>query len=145
MQRQSTAGRVFRLGQIGDEIADEIRGRPNDYAPPALRINPMPDYVQHREDVTEVGKLSAEAVVREFEAAAKEIEAMGGELKDRIDRLEAMKTEAVAVFGEIKETAAKYRDEGKRIFLQIEDCALMTAEVRASCDALKQKIAGPAS
>ena len=40
----------------------------------------MPDYVEHRNGVNEVGKLSAEAVVREYEAAVKEIEALGTEL-----------------------------------------------------------------
>ena len=34
----------------------------------------MPDYVEHEEGVTRVGALSAEAVVRDYEAAAKEIE-----------------------------------------------------------------------
>jgi ATP-dependent DNA ligase len=32
----------------------------------------MPEYVQHREGATEIGKLSAEAIVGEYEAAAKE-------------------------------------------------------------------------
>ena len=34
-----------------------------------------------------------------------------------------------------------YRDEGKRYFLQIEECSLMTSEVRTVCEALKKKIA----
>ena len=32
----------------------------------------MPEYVQHRKEATEIGKLSAEAIVGEYEAAAKE-------------------------------------------------------------------------
>ena len=47
---------------------------------PALRgppSAPMPDYVEHQDGVTRVGALTAEAVVRDYEAAAKEIEAMG--------------------------------------------------------------------
>jgi len=46
-----------------------------------------------------------------------------------------------AMVAEIKELAARYRDEGKRYFLQIEDCSLMTSEVRTVCEALKKKIA----
>jgi len=46
-----------------------------------------------------------------------------------------------AMVAEIKELASKYRDEGKRYFLQIEECSLMTSEVRTVCEALKQKIA----
>ena len=48
----------------------------------------MPEYVEHNEAATEIGKLYAEAVVREYEAAAKEIEAMGAELIERVKQCE---------------------------------------------------------
>jgi hypothetical protein len=101
----------------------------------------MPDYVEHREGATEIGKLSAEAVVSEYEAAAKDIEAMGGELIERVKQCEEMTRDALAVTEEMKDTAARYREEAKRIFLQIENCTLMTAEVRKTCTELKEKIA----
>lgn len=151
MNQQSTAARVFNLVDVEQDIAAALKDAPPlrdpepvDYAPPSVR-SPMPGYVEHRDGVNAVGKLSAEAVVREYESAAKEVEAMGAELKDRLDKLETMKVEAMTALDNVKETAARYRDEGKRVFLQIEDCALMTAEVRATCDALKTKIAGPSS
>lgn len=152
MQReQSTSARVFDLIKVEADINEALQRsaplRPQqavDFAPPAVRA-PMPDYVEHRDNVNEVGRLSAEAVVKEYENAAREIELMGDELKGRIEKLESTKADAMVVLDEVKETAAKYRDEGKRIFLQIEDCALMTSEVRATCDTLKQKIAGPSS
>lgn len=148
MQRlQSTAARTFNLIDVERDIKEELHRappprevQPQDFAPPAIR-SPMPDYVEHRDNVNEVGRLSAEAVVREYEAAAKEVEAMGDELKSRIERLEATKVDALAALDEIKQTAQSYRDEGKRVFAQIEDCALMTAEVRETCGALKSKIA----
>ena len=149
MQPQSTAARAFNVIDLEADIAETVAlnppvrlQRPVDYAPPAIR-SPMPEYVVHRDGVGEVGKLSAEAVVREYEAAAKEVEAMGEELRSRLEKLETTKVEAIAALEEIKETAARYRDEGKRVFLQIEDCSLMTAEVRRTCDELKTKIAGP--
>jgi hypothetical protein len=37
----------------------------------------------------------------------------------------------------------RYREEAKRIFVQIEDCSLMTAEVRKTCTELKERIAAP--
>jgi hypothetical protein len=103
----------------------------------------IPDYVEHRDGATEIGKLSAEAVVREYEAAAKEIEEMGGELIERVKQCEVMTRNALAVNEEMKETAARYREEAKRIFLQIENCTMMTAEVRKTCTELKEKIASP--
>src|SRR5438309_6404405 len=103
----------------------------------------MPEYVQHREGATEIGKLSAEGVVREYEAAAKDIEAMGAELIERVKQCEAMTRDALAVTKEMKDTAARYREQAKRIFLQIEECSLITAEVRRTCTELKERIAAP--
>lgn len=151
MQQQSTAARVFNLIDVEQDIAAALKDspplrapQPVDYAPPAVRA-PMPDYAVHRDGVNEIGKLSAEAAVKEYEAAAKEIEAMGTELMDAAKRCEIMTASVHEAIAEVKETAARYRDAGKAMFLQIEDCALMTAEVRATCDALKLKIAGPSS
>jgi hypothetical protein len=95
--------------------------------PPMVRTrsNAMPYYVEHREGATEIGKLSAEAIVGEYETAAQEIEGMGAHF----------------VIEEMKATAARYREEAKRVFLQIENCMLMTAEVRKTCIEFKEKIA----
>jgi hypothetical protein len=82
-------------------------------------------------------------VVREFEAAAKDIGIMGAELIERVKQCEAMTRRAFAVTEEMKETAALYREEAKRVFLQIENCSLVTAEVRKTCNELIQKIARP--
>jgi hypothetical protein len=115
-----------------------IRIVPND---PPLPRGPMPDYVEHKEGVNQVGKLSAEAVVREYDAAVKEIEALGAELTEAARKCEVMVAGVHAMAADIKELAANYRDEGKRYFLQIEECSLMTSEVRTVCEALKKKIA----
>jgi hypothetical protein len=87
--------------------------------------------------------LSAEAVVREYEAAAKDIEAMSAELIECVKQCEAMTRDALAVTEVMKETAARYREEAKRMFLQIENYTVMTAEVRKICIELKEKIALP--
>jgi hypothetical protein len=131
-------------GEIGNLIYNARRGslgRPLKEDNQPLADGPMPDYVEHKEGVNQVGKLSAEAVVREYDAAVKEIEALGAELSDAARKCEAMVAGVHAMVGEIKELAAKYREEGKRYFLQIEDCSLMTSEVRSVCETLKKKIA----
>ena len=151
---QPTVGRVSSVIDLESEIEEEFRNRrpvheprPVTFAPPRVRepTVSMPDYVEHREGATEIGKLTAEAIVREYEAAAKDIEAMGAELIERVKQCEAMTRDALAVTEEMKETAARYREEAKRIFVQIEDCSLMTAEVRKTCTELKEKIAAPAT
>jgi hypothetical protein len=136
------------------EIEAEVRNRPPVHEPRPVNSAPprvgapalaMPDYVEHRDGATEIGKLSAEAVVREYEAAAKEIEAIGSELIERVTQCETMTRDAFAVVGELKETAERYREEAKRVFLQIENCSQVTAEVRKTCIELKEKIAVPAT
>jgi hypothetical protein len=145
---QSTIGRI--LTDIDREIEAAVRNglpgqdqRPHDIEPP--RVNApsmaMPDYVEHRDGATEVGKLSAEAVVREFETAAKEIEAMGAQLIERVKQCEAMTFDAFAVTEELKETAARCRKEVERVLVQIENCSLLTAEVRKTCTELNERIA----
>jgi hypothetical protein len=114
---------------------------------PSVRIfpnedHPLPtDYVEHKEGVNQVGRLSAEAVVREYDAAVKEIEALDAELTEAAKNCEAMVAGVHSMVNEIKELAANYREEGKRYFLQIEECSLTASEVRTVCEALKKTIA----
>jgi hypothetical protein len=148
---QPIAAHDFNIIDLEREIEAQVRNSPPireqtavNVAPKAYAPTPsIPDYVEHCEGATEIGKLSAEAVVREYEAAAKEIEGMGAELIERVKQCEAMTRDALAATEEMKETAARYREEAKRIFLQIEHCTLMTAEVRKTCTELKEKIAAP--
>jgi hypothetical protein len=100
----------------------------------------LPDYVEHQEGVSRVGALSAEAVVRDYEAAAKEIEAMGAELIDAAKRCEAMTAEVHNAIEFMRDTAAAYREDAKRIFKRIEDCALFTQDVRKTCEDLKRRM-----
>jgi hypothetical protein len=108
-------------------------------APPALS-EPLPDYVEHREGVSRVGQLTAEAVVRDYEAAAKEIEAMGIELISAAKKCEAMTAEVHTTIAFMRDTAASYREEAKRIFKRIEECALFTEDVRKTCETVKRRM-----
>ena len=148
---EPTGGRVFNVVDLEREIEAQVRNtassreQRSDQTVAPTPILAMPEYVEHHDGATEIGKLSAEAVVREYEAAAKEIEAMGAELIERAKQCEAMTREALAAHHEMKETAARYREEAKRIFVEIENCSLMTAEVRKTCTELKGRIAAPAT
>ena len=125
--------------QISNPVLSSIHLVPGEGHP--LPKGPMPDYVEHKEGVNQVGKLSAEVIVREYDAAVKEIEALGEELTDAAKRCEETVAGVHSMVKEIKELAASYREEGKRYFLQIEECSLMTSEVRTVCEELKNKIA----
>src|SRR5579871_4547367 len=144
----STTGRP--VTDMEREIRAELRQRPvlrdpSPIDPPTVGAPnlAMPDYVEHRDGTTEIGKLSAEAVVREYEVTAKEIESIGSELLERVKQCEAMTRDAISVIDELKEVAAHYREEAKRVFEQIENCSLVVAEVRKTCTDLRDKIGAP--
>ena len=101
---------------------------------------PLPDYVEHREGVSRVGQLTAEAVVRDYEAAAKEIEAMGTELISAAKKCEAMTGEVHTAIAFMRDTAASYREEAKKIFKRIEECAMFTEDVRKTCETVKRRM-----
>src|ERR1700739_4090093 len=100
----------------------------------------LPNYVQHQEGVPRAGALSAEAVVRDYETAAKEIEAMGSELIEAAKKCEAMTAEVHNAIAYMRDTAAAYREEAKKIFKRIEDCALFTQDVRKTCEDVKRRM-----
>jgi len=113
---------------------------------PSVQSDPTPDYVKHQDGVPSVGALSAEAVVRDYESAAKEIEAMGAELISAAKKCEAMTSGVHNAIAYMRDTAAAYREEAKKIFKRIEDCALLTEHVRKTCETVKRRIetSGPA-
>ena|ERR1700712_4097136 len=131
---QSTEGQGFSVENLVQQIKEGMQKmppfpEPNLGNPSPPRVNApslsMPDHVEQRDGITRIGQLSAEAIVREYEAAAREIEAMGAEVLEGVN-----------------ETAARYREEAKRIFLEIQNCSSVTTEVRKLCVEMKNKIAG---
>jgi uncharacterized coiled-coil DUF342 family protein len=130
---RGTALKAFDINRVERNIADQLE---KDIATltPRLPAPPPPDEPRA---VTEIGKLSAEAVVREYEAAAKEIEAMG---QETARRCEAITASVVSMLEEVKTTATQFRKEAQRIFNEIESCSVITEEVRTTCDALKKRI-----
>src|SRR5215475_654595 len=136
MRPQSAAVKPFDVNRLEDEVREATQQRPHiqavDYTP-RTPPPPVPEYVVHRDDVSEIGKLSAEAIVRE-------IEAMGGVVREMVQRCEQLTATASAMLKDIKGTAARYRKEGKRIFNEIESCSSATDEVRQLCDSFRDKI-----
>jgi hypothetical protein len=115
-----------------------------DFAP-AIRTQtpPMPPYVEHHADVDQIGKLSAEAVIAQYEDTVKALEAMGTTLIDCVKRAEKMAAGCKDAIAYVQDTAQKYRDEAKVIFDRIEQASVMTAEVRSVCDEMRKKIEHP--
>jgi hypothetical protein len=122
------------------KLEAEVTGGLPIKAAPVHSSEQMPDYVEHLEGVSRVGALTAEAVVRDYESAAKEIEAMGAELISAAKKCEAMTADVHNAIASIREAAEAYRQEGKKIFKQIEECALLTENVRKTCQDVKRRM-----
>src|ERR1700758_2643700 len=127
------------LARLEADVTAALPALPVGAATP-LPPEPMPDYVEHREGVSRVGRLTAEAVVRDYEAAAKEIEAMGTELISAAKKCEAMTAEVHNAIAFMRDTAAAYREEAKKIFKRIEECAIFTEDVRKTCETVKRRM-----
>ena len=94
-------------------------------------------------EVTEVSRdsaLTAEAVMQDYESAAKEIEAMGAELISVAKKCEAMTADVHNAIAFMRDTAEAYRQEAKKIFKRIEECALLTENVRKTCQDVKRRM-----
>ena len=121
------------LAQLEADIAKACSGS-------SLASIALLDYVEHQPDVSRAGALSAEAVVRDYETAAREIESMGAELIDAAKKCEAMTTEVHDAIAFMRDTAAAYREEAKKVFKRIEDSALFTQDVRKTCEEVKRRM-----
>lgn len=146
MRVQTGAVKHFDTNRLEGEVRDAVQQHhPHiqalDFAPRTTLAPPVPDYVSHRDDVSEIGKLSAEAIVKEYEETAKEIETMGDVVREMVQRCEQLTASASAMLKDIKTTAARYRKEGKRMFTEIESCSSATDEVRRLCETFRDKLA----
>src|SRR3974390_2674391 len=131
--------RALDLVKLEADVTAALPALPVRAATPVLS-EPLPDYVEHQDGVSRVGQLSAEAVVRDYEAAAKEIEAMGDELINAAKKCEAMTADVHSAIAYMRDTATAYREEAKKIFKRIQECALFTEDVRKTCETVKRKM-----
>src|SRR5579863_1438041 len=146
MRTQSAVVKPFDASKLEDEVRNSIhQNRPhvqaNDHVPRAVLAPPVPEYVAHREDASEIGKPSAEAIVKEYEETAKEIEAMGAVVREMVKRCDPLSASASSMLRDINSTAARYRKEGKRMFTEIELCSSAADEVRKLCEDFRDKLA----
>lgn len=148
MKVQTGAVKPFDVRSFEGEVREVVQQnhprphvQPLDVVPRPPIAPPVPEYVSHRDDVSEIGKLSAEAIVKEYEETAKEIEAMGEVVKEMVQRCEHLTSSASSMLKDIKTTAARYRKEGKRMFTEIESCSSAADEVRRMCESFRDKLA----
>jgi predicted ribosome quality control (RQC) complex YloA/Tae2 family protein len=111
-----------------------------------MEANPVAiaDYIpiRHRPAVGEedVGRLSAQAVLAQYEIAAKAVESMGEEIRTRLGRLEAALAEADEDMKLVAEAAKSIREKGSLVYAQIEEASGLSKDIRATCAEFRRKI-----
>jgi len=90
--------------------------------------------------IDELGRMSAEAVLSQYEAAARKVEEMGDDVKKRISDLEAALHECDDDLKLIGEAAAAIREKGKHVQVQIEEASALSRDIRTACEEFKKKI-----
>ncbi len=78
--------------------------------------------------------------MRDYEIAAREVESMGAELIEAAKKCEAMTAEVHNAIADMRDTAAAYREEGKKVFKRIQASALFSQDVRKSCEEVKRRM-----
>jgi hypothetical protein len=90
----------------------------------------------------DIGRLSAEAVQKQYEVAAKAVTEMGEVIKERIKRLEQALQECDNDMKVIAEMAAAIVDKGTHVAAEIEHTNAVAADIRTACAEFQKKIVG---
>jgi hypothetical protein len=152
MLQSATNSKNLELVDVERDIAQALTISPpqrdhvtSGFAPARVRTpaQPMPPYVEHHANVDQIGKLSAEAMIAQYEGAVKALEEMGATLIDCVKRAESMAAGCKDTFAFVRDTAKQYREEAKLIFDRIEQASVMTAEVKSVCDEMRKKMEHP--
>lgn len=90
----------------------------------------LPDYVEHSSEANRIGQLTAEAIVKDYEATAKMIDLMGQELIKAAKRCDEEKANLLETAIVVRQVAQRCRDKGKETFERIEARSAITEKIR---------------
>jgi hypothetical protein len=91
----------------------------------------------------DLGRMSAEAVLTQYEAAARAVQEMGDAVKVRVNNIAAALLEADEDMKQIAETAKSIMEKGKLVQAQIEEASALSNSIRSACIDFKKKVGLP--
>jgi len=110
---------------------------------PRTIIDEDPPVVDPATEPNEIGRLSAEAVQSQYEAAAKSVEDMGLAVQDRIKKLENALRECDRDMKLLGEVAHTIRDKGNLVYAQIEETSSVSKDLRTIAEGFRVKVTSP--
>jgi methyl-accepting chemotaxis protein len=90
----------------------------------------------------QLGKMSSEAVLKQYEAAAEAVEDMGRTVREMVKRLGEAMIECDTDMKHVIETAHAIREKGKHTEALIEQVAALSKAIRETCDDFQKKVTG---
>lgn len=89
---------------------------------------------------TDLGRMSGEAIMAQYEAAARSVEEMGEDVKERIAKLEAAMVECHNDMRLVTEAAVFIREKGKHVQALIEEASAVSNDIRSAVVEFKRKV-----
>ena len=126
------------------KMGNIVRGRGWDELQAAVEHEPDPPVAEEPapEAVPEPRHASAEAVLAKYEAAAKAVQAMGEEVKERISALQKSLADCGNDMDLIAEGAKAIRDKGKHAYALMEDAAAFSHNIHIAITTFTKQLVG---
>jgi len=106
-----------------------------------------PDHDMERElgevvdkSITDLARLSSEAVMHQWETTAQSVEALGVDVKAMIGKLRDEMARCDDNLKRLAETAAEIREQGKLAQSLVERSSMLSEDLRATCEGLSKKL-----
>lgn len=93
-------------------------------------------------ELDDLGRMSAEAVLTQYEATAKAVEEMGNDVKEMVKKLGYSLIECDNDMKVVAETAAAIREKGKHNEALIQQVSALSSSIRAACEEFRKKVVG---
>ena len=103
-------------------------------------VRPAPPVSFEADRLNHLGRMSAEAVSTQYEAAAKAFEDMAPEVKERVAKIAGALLELDADLKAIAEMAAAIREKGKHVEAQIAEASALSMDIRETATEVTRKL-----
>lgn len=107
---------------------------------PAPTDRQLPPYVDHGDNVPEIGRITAAAVIMDFEATAIKFNDLSEQIKNVAQRCEVYMGELREITEHLDTVAMESRQRASVIFHALEESSKITANVRTQADELFKQV-----
>jgi len=141
--RRLDAREMDQLGKDARDIlsrAVDAQSSGNFPTDPLDHVFKTPPAAPVKRELDDLGRMSADAVSAQYEAAASAFEEMGVEVTERVAKIGKALIECDKDLREIAEIAAQIRERGKHVQAQIEEASALSTDIRSAAIEVRRKL-----